>query len=126
MGYLHKRFRRGRPAHPAMGDFSDTIANAISSASGAVGAALNVAGDPYLPEVICRVSQLHAIKAGQSPPACADTPPGLPGGVGLDKAIFPLRMFVYAEQHPWVYPLAAAVLIGLPMWIGYELGSTKG
>jgi hypothetical protein len=33
-----------------------------------------------------------------------------------------LRGYVYAQQNQWVYPVAVLAAIGLPMWIGYELG----
>lgn len=115
MGYTRKRHRRSLSG---LGDLSSVL----TTIENAVGAGLDVASDPYLPEVICRIGQLHAIKGNQPVPPCATTPPGLPGGVGLDKAMYPLRAYVYAEQNPWVYPLAALVIFGLPMFIGYELG----
>lgn len=90
--------------------------------SSVVSTAVDVADDPYLPEVICRAGQLHQIEVGQPVQACATTASGLTGGIGMRKIIQPLRAFVYAEQHRWVYPLAAAVIFGLPLAIGYTLG----
>lgn len=95
----------------AMGDLASTIATA-----------LDVAGDPYLPEIVCHIQQLKAIDHGEAVPVCAETPDGVVGGVGLRNAIWPLRGYVYAQQNKWVYPIVVAAIIGLPMWLGYELG----
>lgn len=94
-----------------MGDLASTI-----------GTAIDVASDPYLPEVVCRIQQLKAIDHHETVPICADTPEGVTGGVGLHSAIQGLRAYVYAQQNPWVYPLAVLVGIGLPLWVGYEIG----
>lgn len=94
-----------------MGDLASTITTA-----------LDVAGDPYLTEVVCHVAQLKAIDHGEAVGVCAQTPDGAVGGVGLRNAIPVLRAYVYAQQNKWVYPLAVAALIGLPMWLGYEIG----
>lgn len=108
MGYL-KRY--GRRSSRAMGDISSTITTA-----------LDVAADPYLPEVVCRVQQLTQIDHGQPVQACLNTPDTVVGGVGIARAIPALRAYVYAQENPWVYYVAAAGLIGLPMLIGYRLG----
>ena len=108
MGYL-KRYGR-RPSR-AMGDIAGTITTA-----------LDVAADPYLPEVVCRVQQLTQIDHGQPVQACLDTPDTVVGGVGIGRAIPALRAYVYAQQNPWVYAAVAAGIIGLPLWIGYRLG----
>ena len=102
-----------------MGDLASTISNVISSAG-------NIASDPYLPEVTCLIGQLSAIKSGQTPGACNQTPDGLPGGVGLSDAVKPLRWYVYAKQNPWVFPAAVFAVIGLPFLIGYTIGKDSG
>jgi hypothetical protein len=78
--------------------------------------------DPYLPETICRVKQLYNVRTGKAVVACAKTPTGKTGGIGMSKAIPPLRGVVYAEQHPWVYPVGAAVAVGVPFLLGYLFG----
>jgi hypothetical protein len=82
----------------------------------------DAATDPYLSEVICHVGQLKQIDHGQAVQVCDETPAGLTGGVGLRNAIIPLRWYVYAQQNKWVYPVALIAAIGIPMFIGYELG----
>jgi len=94
-----------------MGDLASTI-----------GTAIDVASDPYLSEVFCRIGQLKAIDHGEAVASCANTPPGAVGGIGLRNTIPALRGYVYAQQNKWVYPVAVAAIIGVPMWIGYVLG----
>jgi hypothetical protein len=84
--------------------------------------ASDVVNDPYLPEVLCRIQQLKAIDRGEPVTICVEAPEGIAGGVGLRNAMTPLRAYVYAQQNKWVYPLAVAAILGIPMWVGYELG----
>lgn len=98
-----------------MGDLAQTIATAA-----------DVATDPYLPEVICRIQQLKQIDHGEPVMTCAETPEGVQmAGVGLRNAMVPLRAYVYAQQNTWVYPLAILAVLGLPLWLGYELGRSS-
>lgn len=78
--------------------------------------------DPYLNETICRLEQVKAIRGNDPVSTCARTPAGLPGGVGLRKAVPLLRGYVFAEQHPWVYPIAVGAIVGLPVLVGFLLG----
>jgi len=87
--------------------------------------AADVASDPYLSEVMHRVGQLKAIDHAEPVPVCASTPAGVAGGVGLRNAIPVLRGYVYAQQNRWVYAVAVAAVIGLPMLIGYRLGESR-
>lgn len=91
-----------------------------------IGTLLSATSDPYLTETICRVGQLKAIENHESVPACATTAPGIGGGVGLRKVMPALRAYVYAEQHAWVYPVAAVAVIGFPLMIGYLLAKGGG
>lgn len=94
-----------------MGDLASTLATAA-----------DVASDPYLPEVICHIQQLKQIEHGEPVSVCAETQEVIGAGVGLRNAMVPLRAYVYAQQNPWAYIVGLAVVIGVPMWIGYELG----
>jgi hypothetical protein len=89
---------------------------------GSINTAVDVASDPYLPEVMCRVQQLKNIDHHEPVTICQVTPDGVNGGVGLHNAMVPLRAYVYAQQNQWVYPLAVAIILGVPLFIGYELG----
>jgi hypothetical protein len=117
-GHAAAKRAASSPSPAAMGDIGSTITNLAS----AVGIASDLANDPYLPEVICRVSQLKAINAGQRPGTCVKTAKGLRGGVGMGRFVEPLRAYVYAEQHRWVYAAAFAGIVGVPLLIGYALG----
>jgi hypothetical protein len=94
-----------------MGDLASTI-----------GTAADIASDPYLQEVICRIGQLKQIDRSETVGLCVQTAPGEPGGIGLRNAVPVLRGYVYAQQNKWVYPLAVAVILGIPLWVGYQLG----
>ena len=113
MGYLHKRYGRKRTS---MGDVVSTIENALTTS-------VSIATDPYFPEVVCRVGQIQQADAGQVVQVCANTTPDYPTALG--RLITPIRMLAYAEQNKWAYFAAAAVVLGLPMWIGYEMGKGK-
>lgn len=89
---------------------------------GTITTALDVANDPYMPEVVCRINQLRAVEHGESVTECVSLAPGLAGGVGLRSAMPAFRAYVYAQRNPWVYPLLMAAVVGLPLYLGYELG----
>jgi hypothetical protein len=86
---------------------------------------LDVAGDPYLPEVVCRIQQLEAIDHGQPVPTCAETPDTVQGAQWAANLLPVMRGYVYAQQNKWVYPVAVALVLGIPMLIGYELGRSS-
>lgn len=113
MSYHHRK--------PGLGDVADTIRNVTAGVSTAVSAA----SDPYLAETICRVDQLVAIENGRPIPTCVRTPDNLRGGVGLRKAMPFVRGYVYAEQHPWVYPAIGAAVLAIPFAIGYLVGKGR-
>lgn len=104
-----------------LGDLSSTISNIVAGA----GTAADLLADPYFAEVVCRLGQIKAIERRQPVPACAKTPLGIPGGAGLQRAVVPLRAYVYAQQNQWVYPVAIGAAIGLPILLGYYLGKGK-
>jgi hypothetical protein len=106
-----KRYVGVRAGGIPMGDLTSDLTGVV-----------NVLNDPYASEVACHIQQLSQIKAGTAVQGCAEVPSGVPGGVGLDNVAIALRYYVYAQQNPWVFPLAAVGLIGLPFLIGYYLG----
>ena len=107
------RYRRRRPLQ-GLGD----LASVLSTAS-------DVAADPYLPELICRIQQLKNINNGQAVAICAETPEGIPGGVGIGNLMMPLRGYVYAQQNKWVYPVAILAILGIPFLLGYRMGEKQ-
>jgi hypothetical protein len=124
MSYMRKppRARAVRNGPPsALGDLASTITGLASAA----GVAVELANDPYLPETVCRVGQLKAINNHQRPNGCAKARDGMPGGVGLGRMIKPLRAYVYAEQHRWVYPATVAAVVGIPFLLGLAIGRSR-
>jgi len=109
----HQRYRRPQQA---MGDLLSTLATAV-----------DVANDPYMPEVVCRIQQLKAVNNGQAVPTCADTPDGT-AGIGQGLVMPALRAYVYAQQNTWVYPMAILAVVGVPFWLGmmWAEGNRRG
>jgi hypothetical protein len=123
MSFLHKRYGRGRRrtrALSGLGGVFDTIGNLISGA----GTAVSLAQDPYAPEALCRIQQIQSAGANQAVQPCTDTVSTAQTALG--RFIVPLRMVAYAEQNRWVYGAALAVVIGLPLYIGYRIGGKGG
>ncbi len=97
----------------------------MGDVAGTIGTVLDVAADAHMPEIICRVQQLMQIDRRQPVQACVDTPDEIAGSTSIGRITTALRAYSYAEQNPWIYPVAIAAIIGLPMLIGYELGKGK-
>jgi hypothetical protein len=127
MSYTTHKIRYAEP-------MGDALSDLMKCGKGLVGTVLGGAVDPYLPEAICRVSQLQALSKGRTPlqalfgkkptvavPTCANTPPGQKG-MGLEKAIKPLRALVYVNQHPTVMWAGLTALLVVPMLVGYMIG----
>jgi hypothetical protein len=121
MSYTSRKIR----AQVALGDTWDTV----KSMSGGV--------DPYLPEALCRIDQLRALTVDRTPlqalfgkgptvpvPVCAMTAPGQKG-IGVEKAIKPLRAAVFVDQHPIVVWLGLTAVLMVPFVAGYAVGRMK-
>lgn len=111
-----------------------TLNNLLKCGATITGVAGGAVADPYLPEVACRLSQLQALTTGRTPaqiltgkkatvpvPVCKEIPLGRKG-IGVEKAIRPLRAAVYVGQNPSVVWLGAAAIVGVPLLLGYMLG----
>ena len=118
--------RKSGTARVALGDTWDTV----KSLSGSV--------DPYLPEALCRIDQLRALRQDRTAlqvlfgkrktvavPTCARIRDDLPGGIGVEKAIKPLRAAVYVYENPASVWLGAAAVFMVPFLIGYAVGRNK-
>ena len=116
--YIKTRLAAARAAGDGLGVDIGTVASGIATAA-------DITTDPYLPETICRARQLLAIEAETAVPTCVKTASGKMGGIGLRKAMPVLRGYVFAEQNPWVYPVAAAVAIGVPFLLGVLIGRSS-
>lgn len=94
----------------------------LSGIADTIGTAVDVASDPYMGEVVCRVGQLRDIERGNAVRSCNKTPSGLMGGVGMRALMPAFRGYVYAQRNPWVYPAAALVAVGVPFALGFLFG----
>lgn len=110
-------FHRNRRS--GLGDAASVVNAVVTGAQ--------VVSDPYFNEAVCRVQQLRAIESGQAPGPCQTTPPNLGGGVGLRRVMPAVRAYVKVEQYrPWSYVAGAAVVLGVPLLIGYALARKGG
>ncbi len=130
MSYTSRKYRYATP-------MGDTLSDLMKCGASAVGTVLGGAADPYLPEALCRIAQLQALSKDRTPlqamfgkkptvpvPTCVTTPSGK-GGIGMEKAIKPLRALVYVHQHPATVWIGLVALFGVPMAIGYMLGRSR-
>ena len=89
-------------------------------------AALKVAQDPYLPEVVCSVLRLSALEEGRAPgPPCRQVNAAPGRGIGLRHVVVPIRLAVKARQRPIVaFAVVGGALLGLVAF-GYALGKNR-
>lgn len=88
-------------------------------------AALKIAQDPHLKEMICHVLRLNALERGvRAPTPCARIPAtASPGkGIGLRHAVGPLRMFVTIREKPYLIPLVVGGTAMAVFLAGFFLG----
>ena len=112
MGYLTK--------HESLGAITDVAA-----------AAKSVVEDPCLGQVTAML--LHLRDLEQRAPALVKrvtptkpTKPTAPvKGIGLCKAVPPLRAVVWVRERPWVASLAALSVVGGLVGAGYLLGKRR-
>jgi hypothetical protein len=110
-----------------MGDlWSDTLST-VKRMSGSV--------DPYLPEALCHVDQIMALRKnrgflssvfGKPPtvqvPVCPQIPPGQPG-IGAEQVLRPLRAAAYVYEHPTIAALGVVAVFAVPFIAGFFVGN---
>lgn len=72
--------------------------------------------DPYLPEVAEIVLKIADLNTGPTSP----TPDAK--GVGLHDFIFPLKLYVWTKEQPWLVVLSVLGLVAVPVFAGVILG----
>lgn len=88
--------------------------------------ALQLLEDPYLSEFTCLITRLNAIEAGQNPGRpCKKTPKGLPGGIGLEDVITPIRVFTNFKQKPVLGVVGITLIVSSLVGLGYLWGKAK-
>ena len=86
-----------------------------------LGLASQVAQDPCLYEVTELVKRLVAL-GGHEEALGAVTPTR---GVGLCRAVKPLKVAIYLRQNKWVLPVAGLALVGGIFAAGYFTGKSR-
>jgi hypothetical protein len=116
MSYLTTYARRPRVTPLAGG-----VTALVQRGSTAVQAAGSILLDPALPEVTRLVLELRGLTKAEP------TVPGQPAaaGVGLQRVVKPLRLYVYSRKHAWVLPAMVAGILGGPFVLGYLFGKTR-
>jgi hypothetical protein len=110
----------------ALGSTFDDVMSTVKQMGGAI--------DSYLPEALCRVDQLRALRKDRSPvqalfgkkptvpvPVCYKTPPGQKG-VGVVSAMKPLRGSVYIYEHPTLVWVGLTAVFAVPFLAGFLVG----
>lgn len=70
--------------------------------------------DPYLDEVMTLARKAASFSSGPSDPNQV--------GIGLKKAIFPLKAYIFVREHPWFPYVAVPGAVLLPFVIGVLVG----
>jgi hypothetical protein len=105
------------------GDILDTAKGVIDKALPVLTVAKNVLEDPALPEVTSLMLKLHALEqrtATKGGPAPAPVK-----GIGLNKAVVPLRFYVSIRQEPIIGYAIVAGILAVPFFAGYFVGRRK-
>lgn len=93
-------------------DVKSVVGNAVSGA----GAATKVLKDPNFPKVVKLVEQAYSVEAATSGSSASK------GGSALGDLILPLEVYVETKKRPWLKIAIPALIIGLPIILGYQLG----
>lgn len=105
------------------------VSDLIAKGGPAIKAAAKVVEDPALPEVTCNILRLNKVVEGKSPgPACRRqryTKAQKRRGVGLHLAVTPLRLTVWARQHPALAIGAGVAVLGALVGVGYWIGRSR-
>lgn len=82
-----------------------------------------VATDPCLLQVAQLVGRLHDLEQAPVLPGLPAPPTTPIRGIGLCKAVTPLKAVIWVRERPWIIPVGAVAIIGGLIGIGYLMGS---
>ena len=89
-------------------------------------AAKAVIEDPCLGQVTAMLLHLHKLEQAPLPalvrPAGPTPPPKPIKGIGLCKAVTPLKAAVWVRERQWIVPIAAVGIVGGLFGLGYLVG----
>jgi hypothetical protein len=121
VGYVQARY-----VAPAgwFDDAANTVRGVVDRAMPVLDVAKNVIQDPALPEVTSLMLKLHALEQKSTKPGAPAPAPVK--GIGLSRAVKPLRMYVAVRQEPILgYALVAGIL-AIPFLAGFGVGRHTG
>lgn len=85
----------------------------------AASAVATIATDPCLPQITGLVNRLHA---SEQTPARPGQPASSTPGIGLCKAVRPLRTVVWLKEKPWRIPVVVGGVVGFLFLAGVAVG----
>lgn len=108
----------GRNGYTPTAGTLDNIVSAVNLASKGVQAATVILEDPYFPKVAGLVLELHQLEQPKRPSAPGASVPAPKKGIGLNKVVKPLEMYVQFRRNPIAgYAIIAGVL-AIPFLLG--------
>lgn len=102
----------------------NTVKGVYDKAAPVLSVAKNVIEDPALPEVTSLMLKLHALeqKTASKPGAPAPAPVK---GIGLSRAVQPLRLYVAYREQPIIGYAIVAGILAVPFFAGYFVGHRR-
>lgn len=88
-------------------------------------AAKSVVEDPCLGQVTAMLLYLHKLEQPVVPVGVPKPPVPPVKGIGLCKAVTPLKAVVWVRERPWVVPLGVLGIVGGLVGVGYVMGKRK-
>lgn len=112
MSYVKRRsLRRTAPTLGA------TVESYLQRGESVLAAAKQILDDPALPQVTGIVMDLHKLEQKPGQPT---TP-----GIGLKRVVKPFMFYYYTRKNSWVLPVVAIALIGIPFFLGFQVGKRR-
>lgn len=110
------RLRRYRPRKVRDTEALGDLASDLTTAADIAKVAAEIIRDPALPEIVQSVDRLHQLEVQSGAPDGG-------AGIGLRNVVTPLQYYVKYRENPiLIGALAVAIVVGIPMFIGYTLG----
>ena len=85
----------------------------------------NVASDPCLTTVAQQLNRLHELETAPTMPGLPPTPTQATAGIGLCKAVGPLKVVIWARENPIPFLGLVGLFFGGIFFAGYRYGQQK-
>jgi hypothetical protein len=107
------------PLQGELGGVFEDISTVLQKAPQYLTTIVNILADPALPEVQRLIERMRASSAVTAPAPSGGVQKV---GIGLHKAVTPMKFFVHSQEHKWVLPVTIAGAILVPALIGFAVG----